>query len=346
MGLAVLVLRVDLALVFLVAAGGKLRDLPGSRRAAADFGLPRRVAGMVGTLLPFAELSVALALLITPTARWAAAVALLLLLAFVLAIGRLMQRGRAPECHCFGQLHSEPAGTPVLIRNVILAVVAGFAGLAGPGRSLASLTAEDAVLAAMSAALVGLAVAAASLWRENRELHRRPLSQPAIGPGLPLGTPAPDIALTDLHDQPLRLRGLIGDGIPSVLLHISPDCAPCRDMTPHLKRWQTTLSGRLRLLVVSSGDLEPNMALADELGMKDLLLAPPGAFAEAYQAPATPSAVALDVDGRVTARTAAGQPAIESLIRVTLTSEAKAGPGRDSASAAPLRVVQSRRPRP
>ncbi|MGI8730129.1 MAG: MauE/DoxX family redox-associated membrane protein, partial [Solirubrobacteraceae bacterium] len=71
-----------LAAVFTLAAVGKLRDLPGSRRAMRDFGVPARAARVAGLLLPLVELGTAAALVLTPTARWGAIAALLLLLAF------------------------------------------------------------------------------------------------------------------------------------------------------------------------------------------------------------------------------------------------------------------------
>jgi hypothetical protein len=42
-----------------------------------------------------------------------------------------MARGEAPDCHCFGQLHSESAGWRTLARNGLLAAIAGFVVLAG-----------------------------------------------------------------------------------------------------------------------------------------------------------------------------------------------------------------------
>ncbi len=46
-----------------------------------------------------------------------------------------MVRGRKPDCHCFGQLHSEPVGRQTLIRNAVLAAVAG--GVVAWGRQYA-----------------------------------------------------------------------------------------------------------------------------------------------------------------------------------------------------------------
>jgi uncharacterized membrane protein YphA (DoxX/SURF4 family) len=52
MGPALVVARVLLACVFLLAGVAKLAALTGSRRAALDFGVPVRFAGVVGAGLP------------------------------------------------------------------------------------------------------------------------------------------------------------------------------------------------------------------------------------------------------------------------------------------------------
>src|SRR5450755_1312192 len=107
-----LILRLILAAVFLVAGLAKLADLTGSQRAVRDFGVPTRLAVPLGLLLPLAELVVAIALLPRGWAWWGAVGALALLLVFVVGISSNLARGRAPDCHCFGQLHSEPIGWP------------------------------------------------------------------------------------------------------------------------------------------------------------------------------------------------------------------------------------------
>ncbi len=61
------------------------------------------------------------------------AAALLLLLAFAGGVARAMSRGQAPDCHCFGQIHSEPAGPSTLIRNAVLAVDGGVGRRRGSG---------------------------------------------------------------------------------------------------------------------------------------------------------------------------------------------------------------------
>ena len=131
MSTALLCARLFLAAVFGLASATKLADIRGSRAAVAGFGVPERLASALGTLLPFAELAIAAALLPAGSARVGALGAVALLSVFVVAIARSMIRGEAPACHCFGQLHSEPAGARTLARNVVLAAFAAFVVVEG-----------------------------------------------------------------------------------------------------------------------------------------------------------------------------------------------------------------------
>src|SRR5919202_6859076 len=139
MDIALLTARLLLALVFVVAGVAKLADRAGSRQAAVDFGVPVSLATPLGVLLPLAELAVAAALIPTVTAWWGALGAFALLLVFAAGIGINLARGRQPDCHCFGQLHSAPASRATLARNGVFAAVAGFilwGGRGGAGTSL------------------------------------------------------------------------------------------------------------------------------------------------------------------------------------------------------------------
>ena len=184
MEIVLLLARLLLASVFVVAGAAKLVDREGSRRAIADFGVPAPLTTPLGVLLPLAELVVAAALIPASTAWWGAAGALALLLLFVAGIGANLARGRKPECRCFGQLHSEPAGWNTLARNGFLAAVAGFVlwqGYGGAGPSavgwLASLSAAQ--VAGLVLGLAVLGVLAAQWWlllnllRQNGRLLMR-----------------------------------------------------------------------------------------------------------------------------------------------------------------------------
>jgi uncharacterized membrane protein YphA (DoxX/SURF4 family) len=131
MDAAVLVARLLLAAAFAIAGAAKLTDLGASRAALAEFGLPHRMAIPAGTLLPFAELATAVALVPAATARAGATAALVLLLVFSAAVASSLARGESPNCQCFGQLRAAPVGPSTLARNFALALLAGFVLVAG-----------------------------------------------------------------------------------------------------------------------------------------------------------------------------------------------------------------------
>ena len=134
-----LALRLILAATFVVAGVAKLGDREGSRQAVSEFGLPDRLAGPISIMVPLAELAAAALLIGTSTARVGAALALALLVAFCAAIARSMLRGEAPECHCFGQLHSAPAGPKTLARNLVTGhVMTDHSGTRTPNLRLCS----------------------------------------------------------------------------------------------------------------------------------------------------------------------------------------------------------------
>ena len=162
MDAALLIARLILALAFAVAGAAKLADLDGARSAAAGFGVPARLVRPVSVALPVVEFATVLALVIEPTARAGAIAALVLLGAFAVAIAWAMARGKEPDCHCFGQLHSARAGPRTLARNLVLACLAAFAAFAGddagPGLG-GDIGSPDAVLVGALIAVVALLVA-------------------------------------------------------------------------------------------------------------------------------------------------------------------------------------------
>ena len=114
--LALLAVRLLLALVFIAAAVGKLRDRPAFAETLVQFGAPRTAAAPLSILIPAVELGLAPALLTTGTAPQAALLTLLLLLLFTGAIAVNLARGRKPACACFGAAATEPIG-PGTVRS-------------------------------------------------------------------------------------------------------------------------------------------------------------------------------------------------------------------------------------
>src|SRR5215217_4600106 len=170
MDAALLIARLVLAALFSLAGVAKLSDLKGSRRAIIDFGVPSAIAAPLGLLLPLAELTVAATLLPASTAWWGALGALALLSVFGVCIAYNLARGRTPECHCFGQLHSAPAGWKTLGRNGVLAALAGFVvwetyeGGAGPSAVAWLGTLSTAQLLGLLGGVVVLALLAGQWW--------------------------------------------------------------------------------------------------------------------------------------------------------------------------------------
>src|SRR5256714_12562100 len=128
-----LVLRFALAAVFGVAGIAKMLDPAGSEKAFEEFGVPKPLVRPLAYLLPAAELLIAGSLLFVQSSWFGAIGAAGLLLIFSAGMLYQMAKGNAPDCHCFGQIHSEPVGLSSLARNAVLLVAAGF--LIEEGRS-------------------------------------------------------------------------------------------------------------------------------------------------------------------------------------------------------------------
>ncbi len=336
-----LIVRLLLALVFAVAGLAKLADRPGARQAIADFGVPSALARPLGILLPLAELAVAVALIPTSTALWGSVGALALLLLFVLGIGVNLARGNKPECHCFGQLSSSPAGWETLVRNGVLAALAGFLtwraweGDVGPSATgwLATLSGPE--LAALLAGLVVLAAIGAQWWflvhllRQNGRLMVRlealegVLNAGGVVPspngtldvyGLPIGSEAPDFGLSGLYGETLTLESLLAPGKPVVLLFTDPNCGPCTALLPEIRRWQKEHAESLTFALVSRGPVAENRAKATEHGLTNVLLQKDWEVMEAYEAPGTPSALIVGPDGTIASTVLSGADTIRNFV--------------------------------
>lgn len=312
--------RIGLAGVFLLAAITKLVDMSGSRRALGEFGVPARLLPVAAVTLPVAEILTAVLLISAATAQAGAVLAVILLLSFVVGISAALRRGAAPDCHCFGQLHSRPAGKETLVRNGVLIVVGLFVLLAGaePGVGvwLRASSAELVALAATSLLVVVLAYAWLSLWVENRRLTGHG-PQASVPPPAAAGQMAPRFSVRDLAGASVSSADLLDSSHRTVLVFTSATCGPCVGLLPELARWRQMLLGRLAVHVVASGDEAENRRLSEEHGVP-VFLDRKGSVGNAFGTLGTPSAIEVDPNGRVTGPPAIGAPAIEGLIRAAL----------------------------
>jgi peroxiredoxin len=345
MDAALLIARLLLAAVFTLAGVAKLADREGSRQAIVDFGAPSAIAAPLGLLLPLAELVVAATLLPASTAWWGALGALTLLSVFVVGISINLARGRKPDCHCFGQLHSAPAGWKTLARNGALAAVAGFVlwgsyeGGAGPSALawLGALSASQLVGllggVLVLALLAGQWVFLVHLLRQNGRLLVRlealetslasggssvapsqngtPLDQ---AEGLPVGSEAPEFSLFGLYGESITLEALRSSGKPLMMLFTDPGCGPCNALLPEVGRWQEEHAPKLTLALISRGEVEENKTKASEHGLSNVLVQKDWEVCESYEVGGTPSAVLISPDGKVASPVAGGDEGIRALL--------------------------------
>lgn len=314
-------IRFVLALVFLLAGLGKLIDLEGSRRALAEFGVPRGMSRVAGTALPLVELTIAAALLVDPSGRYGAVGALVLLTLFTGAIVRVLSRGSTPECHCFGQLHSEPVDVSTALRNVVLAGLAIAVVVAGPGPGipggLERLSAGRVVLGAAALIVIVLVVATTARWGGSpwlRRLLRSKLGRSA-SVGLVAGAAAPGFDLEPIRGSHRTLAELLDAARPVVLVFATTGCGSCGEVFALLGSWQDSLAGAVTLAAIVAGRAGDVRRLAAEHDLKSALADEPGATLARYGLVRTPSAVLIDTDGRTVGPAVEGAPAIEALVR-------------------------------
>src|SRR5919107_266725 len=355
MDAALLIARLVLAAVFTIAGVAKLADLKGSRQAIIEFGLPAVVASPLALLLPLGELGVGAALIPASSAWWGALGALGLLVLFVMGISINLARGRTPDCHCFGQLHSAPAGWKTLARNAVLAALAGFVvwsgyeggGGAGPS-ALSWLGALSAAqLLSLLVGVVVLALLAGQWWflvhllRQNGRLLVRLEALEAsiatdgsVAPsqngtpvppaeGLPVSSTAPEFSLSGLHGETLTLEALRAPGKPVMMLFTDPGCGPCNALLPEVGRWQEEHQEKLTLALISRGDPDENKTKAQEHALRKVVLQKDWEVSESYEVRGTPSAVLVSPEGKISSPMAGGAEGIRSLLSYAVGERAQ-----------------------
>jgi thiol-disulfide isomerase/thioredoxin len=350
-GALTLVARLVLAAVFAVAAVAKLRDRCGTRQAVVEFGAPEGLAGPLALALPLAELIVAGLLLSPETALAGAMGALALLLLFTLAVAASLARGKSPDCHCFGQLHSAPASWKTLVRNGALLAVALFAlvgsvveeplsAVAWIGELGAAevITLVIAATASVVLAVGGLAFMAlmrsygivlVRLDRVEAALARAGLSleddleMPEIGHAP--GTPAPTFEARTIEGEDVSLETLVSSGVASLLLFTSPHCGPCKTLMPAVAEWQREYAERLTIVIASSGSASEVHAETDEYGLGNVVVDEGDRLAELFEANGTPSAVLVSADGTIGSWVVSGAEWVGQLVGQALGGEEDEG---------------------
>lgn len=366
-----LIARLILAAVFGVAGVSKAADPAGTRRALIGFGVPASLAALLGSSLALVEITVALALLPLNTAWLGGVAALALLILFAAAIGLNLARGKSPDCHCFGQIHSEPVSWRTLVRDLALAAMAGFIAVGArenPGLSafdwLVDLKAGEIVnlvISAGSAILVAGAIvylrkmmSQQSAILEKIDAMKKVIDEDYAEPepveredalppveGLPVGAPAPRFTLTSVGGEMVALDDLLDYGKPVLLLFTSPNCVPCKTLLPIVRTWVRDYSDQLIVVLVSKGTVKENKSRLAKYGAKYLLLQGDQTVDEDYQAKWTPAAVVVSRERKIASQMAYGDDAIRALVNYTVTTSPGLAAGNGSKGPVPQISVGS-----
>ena len=337
----ILLIRLVLSAIFALAGIGKFLDLDGSEKALKDFGVPENLAKPFSILLPAAEIFIAILLLPATTAWFGAVGGFVLLLIFIGGMLYQMALGHAPDCHCFGQIHSEPVSPKSLIRNVIFAILAFFLvlrGRDGQGASIFGSTSNTSdgsfMTFILSFATVGLLAAAVYFLKTiseqqnqimrriemlellshegGREIERENLSNPSEG--LLIGSPAPDFELPDINGKNLTFEHLLMQTKPLLFFFVSPTCNPCAALLPEIETWQTELKGKVNFVFFSSGSAKENLDKFAGETLKQVLLQKEKEVSTLFMAQWTPTALLINSDGTIASNPAAGDKAIRELV--------------------------------
>jgi thiol-disulfide isomerase/thioredoxin/uncharacterized membrane protein YphA (DoxX/SURF4 family) len=330
-----LILRLALAGIFGLAGVAKFLDLNGSEKAFKDFGVPASIAKPSSIALSLLEISIAAMLLFTTTSWFASVGALFLLALFIVQMIYQMAMGNAPDCHCFGQIHSEPVSKTSVIRNALFAVPALLlvsGGTQGQGMSLADpkLDVMQLVFGIASIGfLVGVLFYLKKILEQQQQMMRRleiidlvaqeggSVTRDEAGhphEGLPIGALFPDFELSDVGGDVVSLDALKAEHMPVLYVFVSPTCNPCKALLPEFEQWQTELAEKVKVVFVSSGTAEDNTEKFAGNAAKIILLQKNRELADAVMAKWTPTAVLMDAQGRIASHVAAGDGAIRDLV--------------------------------
>lgn len=342
------ILRILLVAIFGVAGFAKLYDLSGSKKAVEGFGVPESLAKPLGVLLPIVEIAIAVSLLFVQTSWFGAIGAAVLLGVFIAGMTWQWSKGNAPDCHCFGQVHSEPVSPKSIIRNVVFILPALGLIVAGKDNQGLNLfdsninnTTESPMNIIIGLAVIGLLAAVVYFLKQiseqqvqimrrieileftahegTKEVEREDVTNPTEG--LPIGSLAPVFELPDLNDKIVTIKDLISPKKTTMFFFVSPTCNPCGALLPEIEEWQTELKDKLNFVFISSGGVKENTDKLAGKTLKKVLLQQDREVAELFGAKWTPTVVLVNSEGRIASRLAAGDTAIRELVEKIKVAE-------------------------
>lgn len=340
MEIILLLIRIILSAVFITAGIGKLLDLEGSEKAVKDFGVPETLAKPFSILLPIAEILLGFLFLFTSVSWFGAVGSFLLLAVFTGGMLWQMKQGNAPDCHCFGAIHSEPVSAKSLIRNIVFAILALFlvGSRKNQGLSFADLSNEMAIQLILGLAVVGFLGAIVFYLKkiseqqtqivrrielleiishEGGETKREDVQFPTEG--LPIGAPVSDFAGENLKGRTTEFEHLLMLAKPILFFFVGPNCASCTALLPEIEAWEKELKEKVNFVFVSNGSAKENAAKFGE--NREIIIQQAQEIGKLFGALWTPTAVLVNADGTIASRLATGDAAIRELVAKVKNAE-------------------------
>jgi methylamine dehydrogenase accessory protein MauD len=338
--LIILFARLILAITLAVAGFLKYRDQSSFVKAVIEFGVPRRSARLLASLLPALEIVTAILLVVGDPFHTGSISAVLLLIVFTLAVAISLFRGLRPHCRCFGQVSSKPIGWATVVRNLLLLGLAAVCFLpptlqwSGYSRYISlplSTFLVTAALAVITTVLVAEGWIIFLLLRQQGKLLTRleqlesridgnvapaidaPVSSP--GRGLAVGSPAPNFQLPTLSGALTSLESFRANGLPVLLIFTNPHCDACNKLLPKISSWQAQLEKVLTVVLISEGRPDDNREKLAVFGLDRVLMQKRYEVATDFHVELTPSALIVGVDGDISSPVFAGALGIAFLVR-------------------------------
>lgn len=321
---ALVALPLILAAVLAVSGIAKVRDDDdAAQRSWADLGVP---AGVNTRLLrrahPWAEIALALALVVAPgwSAVAAAGAAVVLCVVYLVLIARAAARSEPVACDCFGSTARTVVTGRTVARNAVLLLLA-LGAVVQAVRGGSPLEVLATAPAATWAWLLAVGLAALTTYLV--------LPQAADLPEVPeAGAPSPTepadddgaeylrtlTPMTTLVDAAGTRQDLVSMSArrAHLLLFVNPGCGGCAPVVEKVPQWQDLIPEvQIRLVVRQElTDLAASRPGWVPIALHD----PDGLTARALRAISTPTAVLLGTDGMLAGGPVAGSEAVEHLV--------------------------------
>jgi len=336
MEILLLLIRLFLFGIFALAGVGKLLDREGSENSIEDFGVPKTIVSHIAAILPIVEIAIAVSLLFLQTSWYGAIAGTALMVIFIAGMSYQISQGKAPHCHCFGELSDSKVGISSVVRNIVFAAVAAYLVFSGKysqglpiGNDAAAILQTSLLLSLVIGLIVLISYAARfqanqKILLRNAELDlviagqtKQVERQSAGNPvdALPIGAPFPDFSIENVGGVQVTSRSILAANKFVLYLFFGTSCRACRSMVPEIAEFAQRHSDNLQVVIVSNGKGLDNIEKFGEAGAASILLQDSRELALSVNAKWSPTAIIVRPDGIIASQTTVGEQAIRDLMR-------------------------------